>query len=176
MALGMGEPGASANHTDASKGAINAFTVLRVEFARFASGSRRLPARDTDLGGTHGEGWGKGIKKQIPLVPARSGVEYSSVSSRGGRGLHDRLSRRRGRRRQHHSGRRRVPVSPNAIRYRKAQTMAMMNNEISSAVKDAVVGALGVDEDEVTAEATLLGDLGAESIDLLDISSASSGR
>jgi acyl carrier protein len=47
--------------------------------------------------------------------------------------------------------------------------MAMMNNEISSAVKDAVVGALGVDEDQVTAEATLLGDLGAESIDLLDI-------
>ena len=44
-----------------------------------------------------------------------------------------------------------------------------MNNEISNAVKDAVVGALGIDEDEVTPEATLLGDLGAESIDLLDI-------
>ena len=47
--------------------------------------------------------------------------------------------------------------------------MAMMRNEISSAVKDAVVGALGIDEDEVRPEATLLGDLGAESIDLLDI-------
>jgi len=31
------------------------------------------------------------------------------------------------------------------------------------------VGALGVDEDEVVPNATLLGDLGAESIDLLDI-------
>jgi acyl carrier protein len=47
--------------------------------------------------------------------------------------------------------------------------MAMSRGEISSAVQDAVVGALGVDEDEVTPEATLLGDLGAESIDLLDI-------
>ena len=44
-----------------------------------------------------------------------------------------------------------------------------MNSEISNAVKDAVVGALGIDEDEVTPQATLLGDLGAESIDLLDI-------
>ena len=47
--------------------------------------------------------------------------------------------------------------------------MAMMKDEISGTVKDAVVGALGVDEDEVTPDATLLGDLGAESIDLLDI-------
>ena len=47
--------------------------------------------------------------------------------------------------------------------------MAVSNDEIQSAVQDAIVGALGVDEDEVTADATLLGDLGAESIDLLDI-------
>ena len=47
--------------------------------------------------------------------------------------------------------------------------MAVTNDEIQSAVQDAIVGALGVDEDEVTADATLLGDLGAESIDLLDI-------
>jgi acyl carrier protein len=47
--------------------------------------------------------------------------------------------------------------------------MAMMKDEISNKVKDAVVGALGVDEEEVTPDATLLGDLGAESIDLLDI-------
>ena len=47
--------------------------------------------------------------------------------------------------------------------------MAMMRDEISKTVKDAVVGALGIDEDEVTPEATLLGGLGAESIDLLDI-------
>lgn len=47
--------------------------------------------------------------------------------------------------------------------------MAVTKDEVSSAVREAVVGALGVDEDEVTPEATLLGDLGAESIDLLDI-------
>src|ERR671916_2096127 len=47
--------------------------------------------------------------------------------------------------------------------------MAMSRDEVSTAVQEAVVGALGVDEDEVTPEATLLGDLGAESIDLLDI-------
>jgi acyl carrier protein len=45
----------------------------------------------------------------------------------------------------------------------------MASEEIESAVKDSIVGALGVDEDEVTPNATLLGDLGAESIDLLDI-------
>jgi acyl carrier protein len=41
--------------------------------------------------------------------------------------------------------------------------------EINDAVQSAVVDALGVSEDEVTPDATLLGDLGAESIDLLDI-------
>lgn len=45
----------------------------------------------------------------------------------------------------------------------------MAQEDISSAVRTAVVDALGVDDDEVTPEATLLGDLGAESIDLLDI-------
>jgi acyl carrier protein len=45
----------------------------------------------------------------------------------------------------------------------------MTRSEIDGAVKEALVGALGVGEDEVTPEATLLGDLGAESIDLLDI-------
>ncbi len=41
--------------------------------------------------------------------------------------------------------------------------------EIFTKIKSALVDALGVDEDEVTAEATLTGDLGAESIDFLDI-------
>ena len=41
--------------------------------------------------------------------------------------------------------------------------------EIFDKVKDALVDALGVDDDEVTAEATMVGDLGAESIDFLDI-------
>jgi acyl carrier protein len=36
-------------------------------------------------------------------------------------------------------------------------------------VRDTLVDALGIDEDEVTPEATLVGDLGAESIDFLDI-------
>jgi acyl carrier protein len=41
--------------------------------------------------------------------------------------------------------------------------------EIFEKVKEALVDALGVDDDEVTAEATLQGDLDAESIDFLDI-------
>jgi acyl carrier protein len=45
----------------------------------------------------------------------------------------------------------------------------MADNDITAAVQEAVAEALGLDEDEVTPEATLLDDLGAESIDLLDI-------
>ena len=41
--------------------------------------------------------------------------------------------------------------------------------EIYDKIKTALVDALGVDDDEVTPEATLVGDLGAESIDFLDI-------
>jgi acyl carrier protein len=41
--------------------------------------------------------------------------------------------------------------------------------EVFSKVQSALVDALGVDEDEVTPEAKLVGDLGAESIDFLDI-------
>lgn len=42
-------------------------------------------------------------------------------------------------------------------------------DEIYDKIKTALVDALGVDEDEVKPEATLVGDLGAESIDFLDI-------
>ncbi len=42
-------------------------------------------------------------------------------------------------------------------------------DEIFAGVRDALVEALAVDEDEVTENATLVDDLGAESIDLLDI-------
>jgi len=42
-------------------------------------------------------------------------------------------------------------------------------DDIFGTVQTAVVDALGVDEDEVTPQATLLDELGAESIDLLDI-------
>jgi acyl carrier protein len=41
--------------------------------------------------------------------------------------------------------------------------------EIFEKVQATLVDALGVDEDEVTRDATLQGDLGAESIDFLDI-------
>ena len=47
--------------------------------------------------------------------------------------------------------------------------MAMSRGEILQKVQDVLVDALGVDDDEVTTEATLMGDLGAESIDFLDI-------
>ncbi len=42
-------------------------------------------------------------------------------------------------------------------------------DEIFEKVKTALVDALGVDEDDVTPTATMVGDLGAESIDFLDI-------
>jgi acyl carrier protein len=41
--------------------------------------------------------------------------------------------------------------------------------DVDNAVKEAVVAALALDDDEVTPESTLMDDLGAESIDLLDI-------
>jgi len=47
--------------------------------------------------------------------------------------------------------------------------MSMSQDEVFSKVQDVLEDALGVDEDEVTADATLVGDLGAESIDFLDI-------
>ncbi len=43
------------------------------------------------------------------------------------------------------------------------------NEEVFGKVKEALVDALGVDDDEVTEDATMVGDLGAESIDFLDI-------
>jgi acyl carrier protein len=47
--------------------------------------------------------------------------------------------------------------------------MAVTKEEVFSKVQAALVEALGVDEDEVTPQARLVGDLGAESIDFLDI-------
>lgn len=41
--------------------------------------------------------------------------------------------------------------------------------EVFEKVRESLVDALGVDDDEVTPKATLVGDLGAESIDFLDI-------
>lgn len=45
----------------------------------------------------------------------------------------------------------------------------MTQDEIYREVQTAVADALALDEDEVTPESTLMDDLGAESIDLLDI-------
>ena len=45
----------------------------------------------------------------------------------------------------------------------------MSRDEIFGEVQEVLVDALGVDDDEVTNAATLMGDLGAESIDFLDI-------
>ena len=42
-------------------------------------------------------------------------------------------------------------------------------DEIFEKIRTALVDALGVDEEDITPEATLVGDLGAESIDFLDI-------
>ncbi len=47
--------------------------------------------------------------------------------------------------------------------------MPMTEQEVLEKVRETLVEALGVDDDEVTPEATLTGDLGAESIDFLDI-------
>ncbi len=47
--------------------------------------------------------------------------------------------------------------------------MALSHDEIAEKVREALVDALGVDEDEVVPEAKIGGDLGAESIDFLDI-------
>ncbi|HYB23765.1 MAG TPA: phosphopantetheine-binding protein [Solirubrobacteraceae bacterium] len=41
--------------------------------------------------------------------------------------------------------------------------------DVDGAVREAVIEALALDDDEVTPDSTLMDDLGAESIDLLDI-------
>src|SRR5258705_10638898 len=47
--------------------------------------------------------------------------------------------------------------------------MAMSRDELFNNVRETLVDALAVEPDEVTENATLTGDLGAESIDFLDI-------
>lgn len=47
--------------------------------------------------------------------------------------------------------------------------MSISRDEINALVTENLVDALGVDDDEITEDATLMGDLGAESIDFLDI-------
>lgn len=47
--------------------------------------------------------------------------------------------------------------------------MATERDDIFEKVQEVLIDALGLDDDEVTTDATLMGDLGAESIDFLDI-------
>ncbi|MBM4102945.1 MAG: acyl carrier protein [Planctomycetes bacterium] len=47
--------------------------------------------------------------------------------------------------------------------------MAMSRDDIFNQVREVLVDALGLDDGDVTEDATLMGDLGAESIDFLDI-------
>ena len=47
--------------------------------------------------------------------------------------------------------------------------MPRTHDEVFAKVREVLVDALGVDDAEVTPQATLTGDLGAESIDFLDI-------
>ena len=51
----------------------------------------------------------------------------------------------------------------------RREEMPMTESEVFEKVRETLVEALGVDDDEVTPQATLTGDLGAESIDFLDI-------
>jgi len=52
---------------------------------------------------------------------------------------------------------------------KETMPMPMSDNEVFEKVKETLVEALSVDDDEVTPEASLTADLGAESIDFLDI-------
>jgi len=47
--------------------------------------------------------------------------------------------------------------------------MAPTSEEVFEKIQETLVDALGVDDDEVVPDATMVGDLGAESIDFLDI-------
>lgn len=51
----------------------------------------------------------------------------------------------------------------------RKRSLYMTDQEIFGKVRECLIDALGVEDDEVNPEATLVGDLGAESIDFLDI-------
>ena len=64
-----------------------------------------------------------------------------------------------------------VPLAAHAGRrdFNGDGVMTLTQEQVFEKVRAILVEALGVDEDEVTPQATLVGDLGAESIDFLDI-------
>jgi acyl carrier protein len=55
------------------------------------------------------------------------------------------------------------------LRLKRRMRMAAAREQVFEKVREVLVDALGVDEEEVSGKATLMGDLGAESIDFLDI-------
>src|SRR5206468_6300906 len=61
------------------------------------------------------------------------------------------------------------PATNNGQRTTDKGLIQMTRDEIYSKVQGVLVDALGVDEEEVTPKASLIDDLGAESIDFLDI-------
>jgi acyl carrier protein len=66
-----------------------------------------------------------------------------------------------------------IPINTwlHGARIGKETTMTVSSrDEIFDKIKEVLENALGVDPEEVTMDATLIGDLGAESIDFLDIS------
>lgn len=75
--------------------------------------------------------------------------------------------RNRGR---HGQGRSRKAAAKQTTFFQLQEIVAMpTKQEIFDKIKSCLVEALGVEDDEVTPDATLIGDLGAESIDFLDI-------
>jgi acyl carrier protein len=58
---------------------------------------------------------------------------------------------------------------PRLFPFKTRNVEMSVNEEVFSKVQSALVDALGVDEEDVTHSATMVGDLGAESIDFLDI-------
>ena len=171
----MGERGwiGESNYA-ASKGAINAFTrCSAVELARFGVRVNAvLPGfAPTELvGGLVEKDGGKGILRQIPLkafATGRGGRADGRVPRRSRRRLHDRRAPDRRRRSEHRPRSRGPALSSSRHDTRKEKDEHDMT--CHKAVQEAVMGALSVSEDEATPDATLMDDLGAESIDLLDI-------
>jgi acyl carrier protein len=62
-----------------------------------------------------------------------------------------------------------APLPAGGPAFRRNGKMPKSRDEIFAQIQSTLVDALGVDEDEVTENATLTDDLGAESIDFLDI-------
>ena len=60
-----------------------------------------------------------------------------------------------------------MPFAP--MEHEEDQSLAYTEEQVFEKVRDAFVEALGVDEDEVDLKAKVIDDLGAESLDFLDI-------